>query len=217
MKKSWWIFGLLVLIIIAGGILMMSGQKEQDTGWLSLLTPMATPTPELISGPAIVHQIQQVSRLETTVYSVERVIEASQSDPVWPDWLRGDRLLLIAYGQVVAGVDLGKMTNDDVVVAEDGRTVTITLPAAEIFSVDLDNAKTQVYDRQRGVFAPPNTNLESEARLAAENEILAAACDDGILGRATVDAQRAMEQFMGLFDFRTVINASPVPACGGQE
>ncbi len=214
MKKSWVIFSLLVLIIIAGAVLLSSGQKEQDTGWLSLLTPMATPTPEIISGPAIVQQIQQVSRLETTIYTVERVIEASQLDPVWPDWLRGDRLLLIAYGQVIAGVDLGKMTEEDVVVAEDGRTVTITLPPAEIFTVDLDNSKTRVYDRQRGVFAPPNSDLESEARLAAEQEILAAACEDGILGRATVDAQRAMERFMELFDFRTVINASPVPSCG---
>jgi hypothetical protein len=215
MKKSWVIFSLLVLIIIAGAVLLGSVQKEQDTGWLSLLTPLATPVPEIISGPAIVQQIQQVSRLETTIYTVERVIEASQSDPVWPDWLRGDRLLLIAYGQVIAGVDLGKMTEDDVVVAEDGRTVTITLPPAEIFTVDLDNSKTQVYDRQRGVFAPPNKDLESEARLAAEQEILGAACEDGILGRATVDAQRAMERFMELFEFRTVINASPVPSCGG--
>jgi len=215
MKKSWVIFSLLVLIIIAGAVLLGSVQKEQDTGWLSLLTPLATPVPEIISGPAIVQQIQQVSRLETTIYTVERVIEASQSDPVWPDWLRGDRLLLIAYGQVIAGVDLGKMTEDDVVVAEDGRTVTITLPPAEIFTVDLDNSKSQVYDRQRGVFAPPNKDLESEARLAAEQEILGAACEDGILGRATVDAQRAMERFMELFEFRTVINASPVPSCGG--
>jgi hypothetical protein len=214
MKKSWVIFSLLVLIIIAGAVLLSSGQKEQDTGWLSLLAPMATPVPEIISGPAIVEQIQQVSRLETTIYTVERVIEASQTDPVWPDWLRGDRLLLIAYGQVIAGVDLGKMTEDDVVVADDGRTVTITLPPAEIFTVDLDNSKTQVYDRQRGVFAPPNKDLESEARLAAEQEILAAACEDGILGRATVDAQRGMERFMELFEFRTIINASPVPSCG---
>lgn len=214
MKRSWIIFGLVLVIIIASGVLLLSGEREQDDGWLSILTPMATPTPSIISGPAIVQRIQQVSRLETTVYTVERVIEASQSDSVWPDWLTGDKLLLIAYGQVVAGVDLGKMTADDVVVAEDGRTVTITLPPAEIFSVDLDNSKTQVYDRQRGVLAPSNTDLESEARQAAEEEILNAACEDGILGRATVDAQRGMEQFMGLFDFRTVINASAVPSCG---
>jgi len=216
MKKSWLLFGFVLLVIVAGGVLLFSAEKEQDTGWLSLLTPAATPTPQFISGPAIVQQIRQVSRLETTVYTIERVIEASQTDPVWPDWLRGDRLLLIAYGQVVAGVDLGKMTEADVDVADDGKTVTITLPAAEIFSVALDNEKTRVYDRQRGVFAPPNTNLEAEARQAAEAEILAAACEDGILGRATVDAQRAMEHFMGLFDFRTIVNTAPVPSCGGE-
>lgn len=212
------IVGILMIGIIGGAFI--AGQWVQEfeqaprLDIASLLSAGPTPTPVIITGDAVVQKIQAVSRLETTIYSIERVIEASQSDSVWPDWLRGDRLLLIAHGTVVAGVDLGKMTLENVEVAADGQTVTVTLPPAEIFSASLDSEKTRVYDRQQGVFAPTNSDLETEARRAAELEILTAACEDGILGRATVDATRAMEHFLGLMDFRVIVNSSPIPVCG---
>ncbi len=66
-------------------------------------------------------EIRKISRLETTTYTIERVIEARQSDPVWPDWLSGDRLLLIANGTIVAGIDLEQLQPSDLVVSPDGN------------------------------------------------------------------------------------------------
>ncbi len=73
-------------------------------------------------------EIRQVSRLETTTYTIERVVEAKESDPSLPDWLRGDRLLLIAHGTIVAGVDMEQLKPSDVVVSPDGKAITVTLP-----------------------------------------------------------------------------------------
>ena len=70
-----------------------------------------TPTPAVISGDAIVQQIRQISRLETTTYSIERVIEVRQSDATWPDWLRGDRLLLIWCVRGCFGAERGDLAD----------------------------------------------------------------------------------------------------------
>lgn len=178
----------------------------------------ASPTPTIrMNSVAVVQRIQQLSRLETTAYTVERVIEAEQTEdriPLIGNLLRGDRLLLVAHGQVVAGVDLSKLTEADVTLSDDGTTVTLRLPPAEIFSATLDNERTRVYDRQRGWFAPDNRDLESLARLEAESEILRSACEGGILVRATREAENALENLLELLDFQQVeVIAAPIGAC----
>jgi hypothetical protein len=68
-----------------------------------------------------------------------------------------------------------------------------------------------VYVRNRGLFAPENKDLETLARQAAEAQILAAACEGGIMERATDDGRRAMEQLLSLLEFESVqvITAAP--------
>jgi len=172
-------------------------------------TPTPTATPVIITREAIIRQIQTLSRLETTSYVIERVVEAKQTDAFWPDWLRGDRLLLIAHGHVIAGVDLNRLRPEDVVVDNQAKTIQVTLPAPEVFVAALSNERTRVYDRQRGILAPTNKDLESQARAAAEKEILQAALDDGILQRAADDARRAVEQFLGMTGYRVNVKVAP--------
>jgi hypothetical protein len=123
--------------------------------------------------------------------------------------------LLIAHGNVTAGVDLSRLGPEAVTVSPDGTSVILQLPPAEIFAAALDNSKTRVYSRERGIFAPDNPNLETEARQEAERQILQAACEDGIMVKATENAEQAVGQLLGLFEFAqiTVIPASPA-ACG---
>lgn len=222
-RPSGWryvIIGILTFVFAASlllaGIVLGGGASVLDrmlTG-LGLLPALERPA-EIISGDAIVQQIRQISRLETTTYTIERVIEARQSDPNWPDWLRGDKLLLIANGTIVAGVDLEKLEASDVVVSPDGQAATITLPPAEIFNRDaiLNNSKTRVYDRQQGLLAPPNETLETDARRAAEGQLLAAACDEGIMERATEDARAAVTTMLTLFEMDVTVMSAAVPPC----
>jgi hypothetical protein len=202
---------IFVLGLVTGG-----GSVIYDRIAAALGMPLAaTPQTTIISRDAVLERVRQVSRLETTIFTLERVIEAKQSDQFWPDWLRGERLLLIANGTVIAGVDLGQLKPEAVTVSPDGSAVTIDLPPVQIFNINsiLDNSKTRVYDRQTGIFAAPDQNLETQARQAAEGEILKAACHTGIMQRATDDAQHALAQLMELYDFKVTVRAAPVPAC----
>ncbi|WP_448545353.1 DUF4230 domain-containing protein [Roseiflexus sp.] len=180
------------------------------------LQVIATPTPTIRDRGGAIQQMKNLNRLETQRFSIERVVEASteRGDPL--DVLLGERLLLIASGDVVAGVDLSKLTERDVIISPDGASVTLTLPASEIFSARLNNERTRVYDRQTRLLTQltggQDPNLETQARQEAERQILAAACENGIMQRAADEAKRSMEQFLRLLEFEQItVIATPGP------
>jgi hypothetical protein len=203
---------LLVVVFLfnqaAGGI------GSLFSGVPNLATIIVTPTPVIQSGAAVVRRIQQLSRLETSSYTVEQVIEVRQDSnvPIIGNILAGDALLLIAHGTVVAGVDLSQLDAGAVTISPDGRTITLRVPPVQVFSSALDSSKTRVYSRERGVFAPDNKDLETQARQNAEQQILQAACEDGIMSRATDEAEHSLRQFLSLLDYDTVVVVPSAPA-----
>jgi hypothetical protein len=165
------------------------------------------PTPTILPDPVtIVREVRSLARLETIQYTVEKVITAETQQGIF-SFLFGDRLLLVAHGSVIAGVDLGKLTPDDVWLDEEGR-VYLRIPQAEIFVATLDNETTYVYDRETGLLTKGNVALEAEARKAAEEEIRAAAVEDGILAQAQVNAENFLFRFLRSLEFEDVIFAS---------
>lgn len=177
---------------------------------------IATPTPTIRDRGGAIQQMKNLQRLETQRFSIERVVEASTARGDALDMFLGERLLLIASGDVVAGVDLSKLTDRDVIISSDGMSVTLTLPASEIFSARLNNERTRVYDRQTRLLTQltggQDPTLETQARQEAERQILAAACENGIMQRAAEEAKRSMEQFLRLLEFENVtVIATPGP------
>jgi hypothetical protein len=142
------------------------------------------------SQPALLRQIQDLKRLETVMYTVDEAVWGERPGWVMLPLLTGDRILLLARGEVVAGVDLGKIRSEDVSLR--GRELYLHLPQAEIFSVRIDSGKSRVFSRQTGLFTPADPNLESDTRRQAEDEIRAAAMRDGILKTADQNARNAM-------------------------
>lgn len=169
---------------------------------------IATPTPTLRDWGGTILQIQALNRLETQRFSVERVIEAGTQTGDWRDMLLGDRLLLIASGDVIAGVDLSRLRSSDINISPDGKRITLRLPPSEIFSAALNNDRTRVYDRDTKLVTRltdgQDPSLETQARQSAESEILKAACENGIMQRSADEAKRAMEQFLQLLEFESV-------------
>ncbi len=204
---------LLVLTLVLN---QMGGIASLMPSMPNFSTIIITPTPVIQSGAAVVRRIQQLSRLETAKYTVEQVIDVRQDSNIpWiGNWVASDALLLIAHGEVIAGIDLSQLSEQAVTISPDGRSITLQLPPAQILSAALDNSKTRVYSRDRGWLAPENNHLETLARQEAEQRILTAACEDGVLIRATEDAQEAIEKFLGLLDYDQVLVVTTTPnAC----
>jgi len=153
------------------------------------------PTPTILPDPVtIVHEVRSLARLETIHYTVEKVITAETGQGAL-GFLFGDRLLFIAHGSVIAGVDLEKLEPQDARIDSQGA-VYLWLPEPEIFVATLDNKLSYVYDRQTGLLTRGDITLEAAARKAAEDEIRKAALDDGILEQARVNAEAALERLL---------------------
>jgi hypothetical protein len=93
----------------------------------------------------------------------------------------GERVLLIAIGEVEAGVNLAKVGEENVPV--NGNSVTIQLPESGILSTRLNEEKTRVYDRDFSLLnLGPDDDLVEEGREQALIEVDEATRKSGILG-----------------------------------
>ncbi len=208
---------LILVAVVVGGYLLVSTVRGltrplENAGSILVkqFEELTNPTPTIIPDPVtIIHEVRSLARLETSQYSVEKIITAESGQGPFA-FLVGDKLLLVSHGQVIAGVDLAKMREDDIVVAQDG-TVTVVLPPAEVFIATLDNEKSYIYDRDIGVVGM-NPALETEARRAAEQEILNAALEDGILERAQQNAEDYLRRLITGLGFKKVLfSEQPAP------
>lgn len=206
----------LVLVGIVGwGMLQILG-LVRDTAAASLnpvqqlshsvstqVANVLNPTPTVIPDPVtIVHEVRSMARLETIQYSVEKIISAETRQGLF-GFLVGDRILFVAHGTVIAGVDLQKLQPEDLRV--EGGVLYVTLPPAEIFVATLENDKSYVYDREQGVLTRGDQNLETLARQAAEDEIEKAALANGILEQAQINAENFLYRFFLQLGFPEVI------------
>ena len=184
------VLGLAVWLSTGVGLLRLLGLSGGGAALIS------------VNQPAVVRQIQQLRRLETVNYTMDKIISGERDNPYLPKFLAGDRLLLVVHGEVIGGIDLAKVQPRDVSV--NGRSVSLGLPAAEIFSTRIDNSKTRVYSRDTGLFTSPDPNLESEVREAAERQLQQAALEDGVLKSAEQNAQSALTSLMKGLGFEQV-------------
>ncbi len=214
MKMNWGILAVVLLVslaLMAG--LFLSLQYFARTAFAPLydansqvqtqVANMLHPTPTILPNPVtIIRQINTLARLETIQYTVEKIITAEVGQELFGE-LFGDRLLFVAHGEVIAGVDMSKLALESLDIQE--GLLTIKLPPAEVFTVRLDNEKSYVYNRETGLFTQGNKDLETLARQAAEDEILKAALEDGILEQAQVNAEAYLLRFLNSLGFPAVV------------
>jgi hypothetical protein len=155
-----------------------------------------------VSQPTVVDRIQRLQRLETVVYTMDKLVTGAKENPILPDFLTGDRLLMMVHGEVVAGIDFANLKPSDVKV--DGKQVHLHLPAAQVFSTRLDSAKTRVYSRQTGLLVPTDPNLETQVRQEAERELQEAALADGILRTAQQNATSTITSLLQGLGFEKI-------------
>lgn len=155
-----------------------------------------------VSQPTVVDRIQQLQRLETVVYTMDKIVSGAKENPIFPDFLAGDRLLLLVHGEVVAGIDFSTLKAGDVKV--EGKQIRLHLPATQVFSTRLDSAKTRVYSRQTGLLVPTDPNLESQVRQEAERQLTEAALADGILRTAQQNANTTITSLLQGLGFEKI-------------
>ncbi len=217
MKNSNSIFSILILVVLGVGAYFIvqtlretaqqaatpfqqMSQANQDLQ--TQVSQLMHPTPTIIPDPVTyINEVRALARLETIQYSVEKVITAEQNQGTF-DFLFGDRLLFVAHGTVIAGIDMDKIQPGDMQLAND--ILTVRLPPAEVFVATIDNQKSYVYTRDTGILTKQTVDLETLARQSAEDEIRKAALDDGILAQAQKNAEAYLLRFFNSLGYKTV-------------
>jgi len=217
MNKILNVISILILVALTwAAFTVFTNMQKTTANALAPVSALSTqasqilnPTPTVMPDPiTIIHEVRSLARLETIHYSVEKVITAETGQGNW-GFLVGDRLLFVAHGDVIAGIDLAKLEPEDLE-AKDG-VLYVRLPEAEIFIATLDNDKSYVYDRDTGLFAQNEKDLETAARQIAEEEILKAALEDGILDQAQIYAENYLIRLLRDLGFTDVIFLDPKP------
>jgi len=212
------ILSLLILIVIVGAAYMIvqtmrettqnatapfQALSDQSSSLQTQVAILQNPTPTIIPDPVTyINEIRALARLETIQYSVEKVITGEINGGTFSA-LFGDKILFVGHGTVIAGIDMEKLQPEHL--RYENGVLSVNLPPAEIFIATLDNDKSYVYDRQTGVLSQPDPNLETLVRQTAEQEILKAALEDGILEQAQVNAEAYLFKFFTALGFPNTI------------
>jgi hypothetical protein len=182
------ILGLFLGVVGVGSLGWLMLSRESGRALLSHMWSAVTGRTLTIdvSQPTVVDRIQRLQRLETVIYTMDKIVTGAKENPVLPNFLAGDRLLMLVHGEVVAGIDFSNLKPGDVKVG--GKQVHLRLPPPQIFSTRIDSAKTRVYSRQTGLLVPTDPDLETQVRQEAERQLKEAAMADGILRNAQQNA-----------------------------
>lgn len=212
------LLSLLILIVIGAGVYFI-WQTIRDTqqainepfaqvnqanqALQTQVSNLLNPTPTIIPDPVTyINEVRALSRLETIQYSVEKVITGETGGGTFQA-LFGDKILFVGHGTVIAGIDMAKLQPEDM--RFENGVLTVRLPPAEIFIAALNNEKSYVYDRNTGVLTKPDINLETLVRQRAEEEILKAALEDGILEQAQLNAEAYLLKFFAALGYPNTI------------
>lgn len=160
---------------------------------------LVTPSPDVVTA------VRSLSRLETVEFHVERVVELTDEQThVFGLVSSRDALVLVAAGDVTAGVDLSTLREGDVDVAWGARRVTVTLPRPVVLHAALDSARTHVFRRDTDALARRDEGLEGRARAEAERSMREAARSSGLLDRARENGERSVRTLLTGLGFRDV-------------
>ena len=165
---------------------------------------------------AILQQVKTLSELVTVQYVIEKVegLEVPSEHLVGQLLGSENRALLLAHGTVKAGIDLGKLKPEDVVIRD--KSIFINLPDAQITDAYLDEKLTQVIDRKTGFLAPSDRDLEQTVRKNAVDDIRRAAREGGILKAADARARAQLRALLLQLGFDKVeFGDDVIPVTGG--
>jgi hypothetical protein len=174
----------------------------QKINWFPSFSEIFKTKPLLIDDtPVLIKEINNLSQIITITVYDEVVMESVKPKnlPSFPG-LRPvpDKIVLIAKGKVLAGVDLSKIKENDVFVDQD--SVSIRLPPAEIFSTIVNPSDFETFDEVGEWTAKEITEIKKKL----VNKITTRALQNQILPKAWQRSKFIIENFLRSIRFKKI-------------
>jgi hypothetical protein len=176
------------------------------------LNPFGTDTKDR-SQPVLLKSLQDLSDYHAATANMQVVVDVEQDAKLLPSFIKGERTLFIAAGNVDAAVDFKALAKDPdaVKVSKDRRSVELTLPAPRLLEPRLDPDRSRVYDRDRGVLDRVEDALSDRPgdeqplyRLAEDKLAAAAAADPKLLQTAERNTRSMLEGLLRGLGFENI-------------
>ena len=166
------------LVVVAAIGAALARQTLQASGFAS--------SPPRMTHDLVVERLRDVAKLVATEMTLRDVVIYEQTR-----FRSTKRVLLVVTGRVSAGINL---SGAQVQIDSATRTIDITLPPAQVISVDITNVTT--YDESAGLWNPftPDDRDEIQRRIRAQ--LRATAQESGILQHADQAASKALQDFL---------------------
>ena len=202
MNRKTLLIALLVVVLLAAfvagtGIIVWRIAKK------SVQTIVFKPQEKVIDMSTLVTQVRELQRLETASMRVVHIGRVTQTYKLVPDALAGDEITFLATGDVIAGIDLSQIKQNDVWRSPDG-TLNLRLPPPQILVSRVDNTESRVISRKTGVLRRADIDLETRARQHAEQNIRQESLRKGILTMAQQNGEKKMADFLHTLGFERV-------------
>lgn len=177
------------LVIVALAVAAALGTMAVR-GAASTLGAFTGPGETRISHDVVVERLREVAKLVATEMTLRDVVIYEQTR------LRSTkRVLLVVTGRVSAGINLSTAR---VEIDSAAKRITITLPPAQITSVDVTNVTT--YDESAGLLNPFSSDDRDEIQRRIRVQLRESARRSGILEHADQAAAKALRDFLTLGD-----------------
>jgi hypothetical protein len=177
----WGLVALVLALTAAAGITAV----RQTSGLLGRVT--APPAPPRITQQVVVERLQTVAKLVASEMTLRDVVTYQQTR-----WGSTKRALLVVTGRVSAGIDLAQ--GSDVAIDSTSRTITVTLPPAQVLGVDILDVTT--YDERAGLLNPFRPEDRDAMHRMVREKLITAARESGILVHADRSADRVLAELL---------------------
>ena len=100
------------------------------------------------SQPPLLVQLSDLAEYRAASSNYELIVDLENDVKFLPDFVAGERSVMVAAGTVDAKVDFTNLTEQNIVTSEDRKSVVIHLPAAVVADPRVDNERTEVVSRR---------------------------------------------------------------------
>jgi len=154
-----------------------------------------------ITQQVVVERLREVAKLVATEMTLRDVVTYEQTE-----WRSTKRTLLVVTARVAAGIDLAR--NTDVSIDAAAKRITISLPPAQIMSIDIVNVTT--YDEHAGLWNAFRAEDRDVIQQRIRTQLMVAARQSGILEHADQSAARVLSELLSRDGYTVEIRRPPV-------
>jgi len=195
-----------IALLIAVVLLALSARVLLDIFGGAAPAPTPTPVSTFIPIPppeVTITDIRAAAELTTVEYQAVAEIQDERVPDDFRQYLGiKEQVLLLAYGDVKAGFDLGGLSEENV--WTDGTRVQLHLPPPEILSTSIDYDRTHAIFHRGTMFMSRDINWEGEIYDTAQDAIRQEAVEAGILEDAARYGQLYFENLLRSLGFTEV-------------